>query len=141
MRPFEFCVAVQFALMLLFCFQGSYIQIGDIVSLCNSNFDKFYAQIRGLLIDNFCEKSAFLTWLLPTQSSPPFNDGFDPSTYVVGPEEDHPRLLACMEFVMHAPSDYYHDKSTPYPPIDSNPYGPTLGGGGSGGGGFIWTNI
>lgn len=119
--------------------QGSYIQIGDIVSMWNSNYDKFYAQIRGLMIDNFCEKSAFLTWLLPTKNSPPPGERFDASTYVVGPEEDHPRLLSCMEFVMHAPSDYYHDKSTPYPPIDSNPYGSPSSS--STAGGFIWTNI
>lgn len=90
------------------------------------------------MIDNFCEKSAFITWLLPTQSTPTSIDRFDPSTYVVGPEEDHPRLLSCMEFVMHAPSDYYHDKSTPYPSIDSNPYGSSSS---SSSGGFIWTNI
>lgn len=96
--------------------QGSYIQIGDIVSLCkfqlanhssfysfitfycvainfiffsylplaNSNHEIFYAQIRGLLVDNFCEKSAILSWLIPTQSSPPPSLGFDPSTYVIG---------------------------------------------------------
>ncbi|XP_031631303.1 GATA zinc finger domain-containing protein 1 [Contarinia nasturtii] len=114
-------------------YKGSYIQIGDIVSLCNSNYDVFYAQIRGLLVDNFCEKSAVISWLLPTQSSPPPNEEFDPSTYIIGPEEDHPRLLSCMEFVMHAPSDYYMDKTTPYPPVDTDVS--------THGGGFIWTSI
>lgn len=117
--------------------QGSYIQIGDIVQLCNSKYDCFYAQIRGLMIDNFCEKSAVLTWLLPTQSSPPSNERFDPSTYIIGPEEDTPRLLSCMEFVMHAPSDYYHNKNTPYPPIDADIYGQST----NTTGGFIWTSI
>lgn len=121
----------------IFFFQGSYIQIGDIVSLCNSNYDVFYAQIRGLMVDNFCEKSAVITWLLPTQSSPPPSEGFDPSTYVIGPEEDQPRLLSCMEFVMHAPSDYYFDKSTPYPPIDTDLYNSSQ----NSSGGFIWTSI
>lgn len=87
------------------------------------------------MIDTFCEKSAFITWLLPTQSSPPPNECFDPSSYVIGPEEDHPRLLSCMEFVMHAPSDYYHDKTTPYPPVDND------GTAHNSSGGFIWTNI
>lgn len=107
------------------------------MSLCNSNYDVFYAQIRGLMVDNFCEKSAVITWLLPTQSSPPPSEGFDPSTYVIGPEEDSPRLLSCMEFVMHAPSDYYLDKSTPYPPIDADPYYSSQ----NSAGGFIWTSI
>lgn len=117
--------------------QGSYIQIGDIVSLCNSNYDIFYAQIRGLMIDNFCEKSAVITWLLPTQSSPPSSECFDPSTYVIGPEEDQPRLLSCMEFVMHAPSDYYYDKNTPYPSVDIENRSASQ----SQSGGFIWTSI
>lgn len=119
-----------------FVTQGSYIQIGDIVSLCNSNYDVFYAQIRGLLVDNFCEKSAVITWLLPTQSSPPPNESFDPSTYVIGPEEDLPRLLSCMEFIMHAPSDYYHAKNTPYPSTDIENVTEN-----SQSGGFIWTSM
>lgn len=96
------------------------MQIGDIVSLQNANCDTFYAQIRGLIVDSFCEKSAVLTWLIPTQMSPPPNDQFDPSTYLIGPEEEQPRLLSCMNFVMHAPSDYYHNKTTPFPTLDSN---------------------
>lgn len=114
-----------------------YIQIGDIVSLCNANFDTFYAQIRGLMIDNFCEKSAVITWLLPTQSSPPPDEGFDPGTYIIGPEEDHPRLLSCMEFVMHAPSDYYHSKNSPYPAVDASLFDRKFGAHG----GFIWASM
>ena len=86
------------------------------------------------MVDTYCEKSAVLTWLIPTKASPSPNEAFDPSTYVIGPEEDSPRLLSCMEFVMHAPSDYYHNKTTPYPPpenyVDNNSKS-----------GFIWTNI
>lgn len=44
--------------------------------------DVYYGQIRGLLQDQYCEKSAVITWLLPTDSSP--KDRFDPSTYIVG---------------------------------------------------------
>lgn len=120
--------------------QGFYYQIGDIVSLCNSNYDIFYAQIRGLIVDSFCEKSAVLTWLIPTQLSPPPNENFNPSTYLIGPEEDQPRLLSCMEFVMHAPSDYYHDKTTPYPPTDNNVLATFASTKGTKGG-FIWTNL
>lgn len=60
------------------------MQIGDIVSLMDNNEDLYYAQIRGLLIDTYCEKSAFITWLIPTKSSPPPNERFDASTYLIG---------------------------------------------------------
>ena len=63
----------------------------------------YYVQISGLLQDQFCEKSAVLTWLvilsfysydcsflvmyksnrlIPTQSSP--QNGFDPFTFILG---------------------------------------------------------
>lgn len=42
----------------------------------------YFAQIRGFVQDQYCEKSAALTWLIPTQSSP--RDHFDPGTYIVG---------------------------------------------------------
>lgn len=70
-----------------FCFvfsQGSYIQVGDIVSVSDFEDNIYYAQIRGLLVDTYCEKSAFITWLIPTQSSPPPNERFEPSTYLIG---------------------------------------------------------
>lgn len=54
--------------------------------------------------------------------------------YVIfaGPEEDLPRKLEYMEFVMHAPSDYYKASNSPYPLTDSevNNYN-----------GFIWTSM
>lgn len=61
-----------------------YYQLGDIVSVTDEDGGVYYAQIRGLLQDQFCEKSAVLTWLLPTQSSPPTEHGFDPLTYILG---------------------------------------------------------
>lgn len=49
-----------------------------------------------------------------------------------GPEEDLPRKLDVMEFVMHAPSDYYKANTCPYPLIDTevNNYS-----------GYIWTSL
>jgi hypothetical protein len=44
----------------------------------------YYAQIRGLLTDQYCEKSCVVTWLLPTQASPNTEEGFDPATYIIG---------------------------------------------------------
>lgn len=65
-------------------YKGSYMQIGDIVSIVDSEQGVYYAQIRGLLVDAYCEKSAFLTWLIPTQDSPDPKEGFDPATYLIG---------------------------------------------------------
>lgn len=95
---------------------GTYFQIGDIVSLMSKG-RKYYAQIRSLIVDTFCEKSAVLTWLIPTTSSPDPNEKFDPATYLVGLEEDIPRRIAnTMDFVMHAPSTYFYNKTVPYNP-------------------------
>lgn len=110
-------------------FRGTYYQVGDIVALMDENDDTYYAQIRGLLQDQYCEKSAVITWLLPTSESP--MDHFDPSTYILGPEEDIPRKLEYMEFVCHAPSEYYKARKSPYPV--QKPPGPECG--------FIWTRI
>ena len=59
-----------------------YYQVGDIVSLVDDNDDVYYAQIRGFLQDQYYEKSAVITWLLPTSASK--KEGFDPSTYILG---------------------------------------------------------
>ncbi|OXU20451.1 hypothetical protein TSAR_003380 [Trichomalopsis sarcophagae] len=111
-------------------YKGSYFQVGDIVSMQDIDGGIYYAQIRGLLTDQYCEKSAAVTWLLPTTASPPPEDGFSPETYIIGPEEDLPRKLEYMEFVMHAPSDYYKLKNSPYPPILTE-----------GGRGYVWTTL
>uniref|UniRef100_A0A1L8DAI4 Putative gata zinc finger domain-containing protein 1 n=1 Tax=Nyssomyia neivai TaxID=330878 RepID=A0A1L8DAI4_9DIPT len=95
-------------------FGHKYFQIGDIVSLIDREDNKYYAQIRGLLQDSFCEKSAVITWLIPTTDSPPPNEEFDPATYLIGPDEDFPRKLSTLTFVMHAPNDYYK-QDCPYP--------------------------
>ncbi|XP_076678966.1 GATA zinc finger domain-containing protein 1 [Andrena cerasifolii] len=111
-------------------YKGTYFQVGDIVSMQDVDGGIYYAQIRGLLTDQYCEKSAAVTWLLPTTASPPPDEGFSPETYIIGPEEDLPRKLECMEFVMHAPSDYYKLKNTLYPPALTER-----------GTGYIWSTI
>ncbi|KAF7284393.1 GATA zinc finger domain-containing protein 1 [Rhynchophorus ferrugineus] len=98
-------------------YKGSYVQIGDIMCLKDEEDDCYYAQVIGLMTDQYCNKSAVIQWLLPTEESPPPNEEFDPATYIIGPEEDISRNLDCMEFVMHAPSDYYKSKNTPYPHV------------------------
>ena len=63
--------------------QGVYYQTGDVIKVIDEEDGKpYYAQIRGFVQDQYCEKSAALTWLIPTQASP--KDQFDPGTYIVG---------------------------------------------------------
>lgn len=69
-------------IMLNCTLQGMYYQTGDIVSLLDHDGSVYYAQIRGFMQDQYNEKSAVLSWLLPTQNSPKV--GFDPSTYILG---------------------------------------------------------
>ncbi|XP_017474384.1 PREDICTED: GATA zinc finger domain-containing protein 1 [Rhagoletis zephyria] len=115
-------------------YKGSYLQVGDIVSLMDDKQNIYYAQIRGLLVDNFCEKSAFLTWLIPTQASPDPHNGFDPASYLIGPDEELSRKLSALQFIMHAPSNYYYDRTTPFPIPDAMDVdGKTRG--------FIWTTL
>ncbi|XP_056154772.1 GATA zinc finger domain-containing protein 1 isoform X2 [Lampris incognitus] len=108
---------------------GVYYQIGDVIKVMDEEDGKpYYAQIRGFVQDQYCEKSAALTWLLPTQASP--KDQFDPGTYIVGPEEDLPRKMEYLEFVCHAPSEYFKSRSSPFPTIPIRPEK-----------GYIWTHI
>lgn len=96
-------------------YRGQYFTRGDIVSVEDLDGSVYYAQLRGFLTDQYCEKSGVITWLLPTVNSPPPEDSFDPSTYVIGPEEDLPRKLDYFTFVMHAPDDYFYYRKAPYP--------------------------
>ncbi|XP_061168581.1 GATA zinc finger domain-containing protein 1-like [Saccostrea echinata] len=100
-------------------YDGMYYQSGDIVSLVDHDGSLYYAQIRGFMQDQYNEKSVVLSWLLPTQNSPKV--GFDPSTYILGPEEDLPRKMEYIEFVCHAPSDYYKCRTGPYLTISREP--------------------
>lgn len=101
-------------------FKGTYFHTGDIVSVRDVEGGLYYAQIRGLMIDQYAEKSAALTWLIPTTKIFFGNGKFKPSDYVLGPDEEVPRKLGCLEFVMHAPCDYYA-LSSPYPPVTPHP--------------------
>lgn len=132
--------------------QGVYYQTGDVIKVTDEDDGKpYYAQIRGFVQDQYCEKSAALTWLIPTQSSA--KDQFDPGTYIVGkisflcfvghlcdnlrtaslipgPEEDLPRKMEYLEFVCHAPSEYFKSSSSPFPTIPIRAEK-----------GYVWTHI
>lgn len=109
--------------------KGVYYQTGDVIKVTDEEDGKpYYAQIRGFVQDQYCEKSAALTWLLPTQASP--RDQFDPGTYIVGPEDDLPRKMEYLEFVCHAPSEYFKSRSSPFPTIPIRPEK-----------GYVWTHL
>ncbi|XP_014795713.1 PREDICTED: GATA zinc finger domain-containing protein 1 [Calidris pugnax] len=110
-------------------YKGVYYQIGDVVSVVDEQDGRtYYAQIRGFIQDQYCEKSAALTWLIPTQASP--KDCFDPASYIIGPEEDLPRKMEYLEFVCHAPSEYFKSRSSPFPTVPTRPEK-----------GYIWTHV
>uniref|UniRef100_A0A8B9T446 GATA zinc finger domain containing 1 n=2 Tax=Anas TaxID=8835 RepID=A0A8B9T446_ANAPL len=110
-------------------YKGVYYQIGDVISVVDEQDGKtYYAQIRGFIQDQYCEKSAALTWLIPTQASP--KDCFDPASYIIGPEEDLPRKMEYLEFVCHAPSEYFKSRSSPFPTVPTRPEK-----------GYIWTHV
>ncbi|XP_041101378.1 GATA zinc finger domain-containing protein 1 isoform X3 [Polyodon spathula] len=63
-------------------YKGVYYQVGDVIKVIDEEDRKpYYAQIRGFVQDQYCEKSAALTWLIPTQASLGYQ--FDPATYIV----------------------------------------------------------
>lgn len=105
--------------------RGFYMQVGDIVALFDTSDEKetvpYFAQIRAFLTNQYGEKSAVLTWLIPIDSnyakiihSP---KDFDPDMFVLGPAEEFPRSLHCLEFVCRLVdysnklkrSDYFND--------------------------------
>lgn len=103
--------------------------LSHVVSVIDEQDGKpYYAQIRGFIQDQYCEKSAALTWLIPTLSSP--RDQFDPASYIIGPEEDLPRKMEYLEFVCHAPSEYFKSRSSPFPTVPTRPEK-----------GYIWTHV
>lgn len=68
--------------------QDHFFKLGDIVRLYDQDETEdealpYFAQINGLLVDQFAEKYAALTWLLPTKSAP--GDGsFHPDHFISG---------------------------------------------------------
>ena len=61
--------------------QGTTYEVGDIVSILGEEGQLYYALIRGFLEDQYAEKYAILTWLVPTVPNP---KNFDPSLFVLG---------------------------------------------------------
>jgi hypothetical protein len=84
--------------------RGFYITVGDIVALTDQ-IDKsniYFAQIRAFMVDEYGEKSAILTWLVPKsleRKSIKTLQDFDWSLFELGPAEEYPRPLDCLDFV------------------------------------------
>lgn len=88
-------------------YKGQYYQVGDIIFVIDEDDGlKYYAQCRSFIVDNFCEKSAVLTWLLPRRILSPI-EKFDPELFYLGPNEEFPRKMEYLNFVSHAPSNYF----------------------------------
>ena len=64
--------------------QGTKYEVGDIVSVLDEGGRVYYALLRGFLEDQYAEKYAALTWLIPTTPNPMT---FDPSLFVLGDRE------------------------------------------------------
>ncbi|CAG0886571.1 unnamed protein product [Cyprideis torosa] len=93
--------------------RGVYWQKGDVVSVIDSEDGlTYYAMVKGLLSDQYGQKSAVLTWLIPTVEATVGE--FHPNKYILGPEDEVPRSLDVMEIVCRTPSEYYL-KNSPYP--------------------------
>jgi len=56
-------------------------QVGDVVSIEDIEGDIYFAQVRGFLQDEYAQKSAVITWLIPTVPNP---TSFDPAIFLPG---------------------------------------------------------
>jgi hypothetical protein len=71
-------------------YKGVYYKVGDIVVLFDEIDKKpYYAQICSLLNDEYAQKYAIITWLLPLSVSD--SNEFDEKSFVLGPTEEYPR--------------------------------------------------
>ena len=61
--------------------QGILYQAGDVVSIEDIEGDLYYAQLRGFLQDQYAQKTAVITWLIPVVPKP---SHFDPALFLPG---------------------------------------------------------
>ena len=65
----------------LYSLQGILYQAGDVVSIEDIEGDLYYAQLRGFLQDQYAQKTAVITWLIPVVPKP---SHFDPALFLPG---------------------------------------------------------
>lgn len=70
-----------FDVNIVFFTQGILYQAGDIVSIEDIEGDLYYAQLRGFVQDQYAQKSAVITWLIPVVARP---SHFDPALFLPG---------------------------------------------------------
>ena len=86
------------------CHRDQYFQTGDVVSVTDAiDGQQYFAQIRSILQDEYLERGALLSWLVPVSDQFQSDDSFLPENFVVGPSEDFPRNMDYLTFVCHAP--------------------------------------
>uniref|UniRef100_A0A915HMY4 GATA zinc finger domain-containing protein 1 n=1 Tax=Romanomermis culicivorax TaxID=13658 RepID=A0A915HMY4_ROMCU len=81
---------------------GSILKLDDIIRAMDETDNLYYyAQIRGLVRDGFCNRFAALTWLLPKRPFAPYESStrFDRSHFVLGPEDETLYDLNALEYV------------------------------------------
>jgi len=83
---------------------GLLYRVGDIVCTSDIEGGTYYAQLRGFLQDEYCEKSAVITWLIPTKRNV---TKFDPMLFVPGLDEETPRPMSCFSFVCRASTNLF----------------------------------
>uniref|UniRef100_A0A914WEV1 GATA zinc finger domain-containing protein 1 n=1 Tax=Plectus sambesii TaxID=2011161 RepID=A0A914WEV1_9BILA len=94
--------------------------IGDIVSVQDVDDGLLYfAQVRGLLTDPYCEKFAALTWLVPTEAAVDPNQ-FEPEAFVHAIIDESLYNLQHVDFVTRRPTlAHYRSPWTPYSSLRS----------------------
>ena len=98
-------------------YKGQYFQRGDIVSVIDADdHQTYYAQCNAFMTNEYCEKFLSFTWLLPVKKLDSI-ESFDSSMFYLGPNDDLIRDMKCVEFVCHAPSDYFKPQQSLYSTI------------------------
>ena len=94
--------------------QGQYFQCGDVISVLDADdHQTYFAQCNAFMTNEFSEKFLSLTWLLPIKKLKP-DCTFDPSLFILGPSDELIRDMSCVEFVCHAPTDYFKPAKSIY---------------------------
>ena len=87
---------------------GFHIKVNDIVSIIDeADRNTYYAQIRGLFVDDHLNNMAVITWLLPTDLTQNDSGAFNLDSFLLGPDEDFPRPLDSLQFVCRPKTNYF----------------------------------
>jgi len=81
-------------------YKGVQYRVGDVVSIQNVDGLLYYASLRSFMEDPYGNQFGVVLWLLPLFPDP---SSYNPADFLLGPAEDVPRPLDCMQFVSHDP--------------------------------------